>query len=116
VLRVLVENGIKAIYPKSGVVRIVSKLESNHLRKYINITVSDTGKGIEDKTKTKLFKQPIPRKAFGEGAGLGLWLSKIIVRSHQGTIELFHTEPEKGSTFQVRLPVLNRVPQSQQPK
>ena len=116
VLRVLVENGIKAIYPKSGVVRIVSKLESNHLRKYINITVSDTGKGIEEKTKTKLFKQPIPRKAFGEGAGLGLWLSKIIVRSHQGTIELFHTEPEKGSTFQVRLPVLNRVPESQQPK
>ena len=67
----------------------------------------DNGKGIDSKVRERLFKQPVPRKEIGEGAGLGLWLSNIIVRSHQGTISLDWTEPGRGSSFCVRLPVLS---------
>ncbi len=112
VFRVLVENGIKAIYPQAGSVMIKSKLESDRLRQFVKITVSDTGKGIDEKTRSRLFKQPVPRKEFGKGAGLGLWLSNIIMRSHQGSIRLEATELNKGSTFLVRLPILNQVPPS----
>jgi signal transduction histidine kinase len=108
VFRVLVENAVKAIYPNSGTVKVVSKLESDPVRQVVEVTVSDTGKGIDEKTAARLFKQPVPRKEFGQGAGLGLWLSQIIVRSHQGSIELQSTKLNHGSTFRVRLPILSR--------
>lgn len=110
VFRVLIENAIKAIHPQAGTVTITSKLEADRPRQFVEIMVSDTGKGIDDNTKSKLFKQPVPRKEFGEGAGLGLWLSQIIVRSHQGTIRLHDTKLNEGSTFLVRLPVLDQPP------
>ncbi len=112
VFRVLVENAIKAIYPQSGSVTILSKFEDDRLRPCVEITVSDTGKGIDEKTRSRLFHQPVPRKEFGQGAGLGLWLSNIIVRSHQGSIDLQSTELNKGSTFLVRLPILRQAPPS----
>jgi signal transduction histidine kinase len=108
VFRVLVENAIKAIYPNSGMVKVVSKLENDPIRQFVEVTVSDTGKGIDEKTAARLFKQPVPRKEFGQGAGLGLWFSQIIVRSHQGSIELQSTKLNHGSTFRVRLPILSR--------
>jgi GAF domain-containing protein len=110
VFRVLVENGIKAIYPHAGVVTIFSQLEEDQLRPSIRVTVSDTGKGIDEKTQGRLFRQPVPRKEFGEGAGLGLWLSHIIIRSHQGILKLDSTIPGQGSTFLVRLPILSQPP------
>ncbi len=113
VFRVLVENAIKAIYPQAGLVTITSQLVSDQLRPYVEVTVSDTGKGIDEKTRSRLFKQPVPRKEFGEGAGLGLWLSHIIVRSHQGSLDLQSTALNKGSTFLVRLPILDQPPPSE---
>jgi signal transduction histidine kinase len=110
VFRVMVENAVKAIQPQSGFVTIASKLIRDRLGQHVEITVGDTGKGIEEKIRARLFKQPVPRKEFGEGAGLGLWLSHIIVRSHQGAIHLYASEPGKGSTFRVRLPILSQPP------
>ncbi len=110
VFRVLVENAIKAIQPNAGFITINSQLTGNALGRFAEITVIDTGKGIEEKTQQRLFKQPVPRKEFGEGAGLGLWLSQIIVRSHQGMIRLDASEPGKGSTFRLRLPILAQPP------
>jgi GAF domain-containing protein len=110
VFRVLVENAIKAIYPQAGSVKIITKLESDRLRQYVRISVSDSGKGIDDKTRANLFKQPVPRKEFGQGAGLGLWLSNIIVRSHQGNVHLHWTKLNEGSTFLVNLPIFTNDP------
>jgi signal transduction histidine kinase len=110
VFRVLVENAIKAIYPASGSVEVSSSLTGDRLQRFIQVSVSDTGKGIGDKTRSRIFNEPVPRKEFGEGAGLGLWLSKIIVQSHQGAIQLQSTQVGKGSTFVVQLPVLNQPP------
>lgn len=110
VFRVLVENAVKAIYPNSGEVVVTSSLSSSGHRRVIEVMVTDNGKGIEDAVRTKLFQQPVPRKEFGQGAGLGLWLSRIIVRSHQGDIDIRWTTPGKGSCFYVRLPILIRPP------
>ncbi len=110
VFRVLVENAIKAIYPHSGQVIVECNLRTGGRRRVVEITVTDNGKGIEDKIKEKLFLQPVPRKEFGEGAGLGLWISNIVVRSHQGSINLQWTKVGEGSTFIVRLPILDHPP------
>jgi signal transduction histidine kinase len=108
VFRVLVENAIKAIYPAGGSVQVTSRLCGDRPPHYVEVTVSDTGKGVDEKTRSKLFKQPVPRREFGEGAGLGLWLSQIIVRSHRGSIGLEFSEPGRGSVFLVRLPILDQ--------
>lgn len=110
VFRVLIENAIKAVYPESGTVTVSTALRSDSRRDHVVIRVSDTGKGIEEDVKQRLFKQPVPRREFGEGAGLGLWLSNIIVRSHQGRIDLEWSEVGKGSTFVVDLPILTKAP------
>ncbi|MEW5959244.1 MAG: GAF domain-containing protein, partial [Chloroflexota bacterium] len=110
VFRVLIENGIKAIHPQAGVVAVRCYPAGDRHRPCVEITVSDSGKGIDEKTRSRLFKQPVPRTVFGEGAGLGLWLSHFIVRSHQGTLRLHSTELGRGSTFVVRLPILDQPP------
>jgi signal transduction histidine kinase len=64
-------------------------------------SVSDTGVGLSDEQAQRLF-QPFytTRKS---GHGLGLSISRTIVRDHHGVIEAAG-EPGKGATFTVRLP------------
>lgn len=107
VFRVLVENAIKAIYPSDGQVTITSQRTGDTARPAVEILVTDTGKGMDEATRSRLFVQPVPRREFGQGAGLGLWLSNIIVRSHEGNIEVIDTKPGEGATFQVTLPILS---------
>ena len=74
------------------------------------IEVCDTGIGIPDDMRSKIFdlfaqvKSPTDRAQ--EGLGIGLALVKQLVELHGGTISLKASELNSGSTFQVRLPVL----------
>jgi two-component system C4-dicarboxylate transport sensor histidine kinase DctB len=64
-------------------------------------SVSDTGKGLGDEQTRRLF-QPFYTTRKG-GHGLGLSISRTIVRDHQGVIEAAGA-PGRGATFTVRLP------------
>ncbi|HZW24079.1 MAG TPA: PAS domain S-box protein [Gallionella sp.] len=68
------------------------------------IEVSDTGKGISPENIPRLFDPFFTTKPVGLGTGLGLSVSYKIVEKHHGKIEV-HSEPGKGSTFRVWLPV-----------
>ena len=67
--------------------------------------VEDTGKGISPEHLNRIFDPFFTTKPVGEGTGLGLSLSYGIIRKHNGRIEV-RSEPGKGSTFKVCLPVL----------
>jgi signal transduction histidine kinase len=72
----------------------------------IEILVKDTGIGISEEDRGKIF-EPFYRGKNGlleDGAGLGLSLVKEVVDLHGGKI-LVHSEPNKGSTFAILLPV-----------
>jgi putative PEP-CTERM system histidine kinase len=70
---------------------------------WITVSVKDNGCGMpENFIQTSLFK-PF-RTSKKHGLGIGLFHSKKIVESHQGTIEV-ESEVGKGSTFRVMLPV-----------
>ncbi len=78
---------------------------------YIDIVIADTGVGLSEEEKPKLFKKfgKIERYGKGldvdtEGSGLGLYISKKIVGLHGGKVWVESEGRNKGSTFIIRLP------------
>jgi signal transduction histidine kinase/CheY-like chemotaxis protein len=66
-------------------------------------TVSDTGKGVDERDQARLFEPFFTTRGPAGGTGLGLWISKEILRRHGGSIELESTAGQ-GATFRVHLP------------
>jgi two-component system sensor histidine kinase/response regulator len=71
---------------------------------FVTITVKDTGVGIPVEEQVTLFERFHSGEHKRSGSGLGLYLSRRIVESHQGTIEV-RSQPGEGSVFTIRLPV-----------
>jgi len=70
----------------------------------VTFAVADTGPGIPEAIRAKVFDPFFTTRAQGTGTGLGLWTCYNIVRDHRGRLELA-TEVGLGSTFTVNLPV-----------
>ncbi|MBN1223086.1 MAG: cache domain-containing protein [Candidatus Aminicenantes bacterium] len=72
--------------------------------RFINIAIADTGHGIREEDKSRLFEPFFSTKEVGVGTGLGLSISYSIIHMHRGTIEV-ESELGKGATFIVKLPL-----------
>ncbi len=72
---------------------------------YMEVQFSDTGHGIKEEDKKRLFEPFFSTKEVGKGTGLGLAISYSIIQKHKGTIEV-DSQIGKGSTFTIRLPVI----------
>jgi two-component system NtrC family sensor kinase len=70
---------------------------------FIEVKFSDTGHGIKEEDKKRLFEPFFSTKEVGKGTGLGLAISYSIIQKHKGKIEV-QSQLEKGSTFIVQLP------------
>ncbi len=70
----------------------------------VALTVRDSGTGMTEDVKNKLFTPFFTTKQGGKGTGLGLSVTQRIIRQHRGEIEV-QTEVGKGTTFYVRLPI-----------
>jgi signal transduction histidine kinase len=67
------------------------------------LEISDEGTGIAPENLERIFESFYTTKPSGKGTGLGLWLSRMIVRAHGGHLRVA-SEPGKGSTFRMELP------------
>jgi PAS domain S-box-containing protein len=98
VLTNLVNNAVQAM-PDGGKLGVEGFIKERK----IYITVSDTGVGISEEVKSKLFEPMFTTKA--KGQGLGLAVAKRITNALNGTIT-FESEEGKGTKFIIELPLV----------
>ena len=73
---------------------------------FIQIKIRDTGTGIPDEIIDQIFDPFFTTKPNGKGTGLGLSVVHGILKNHGGAVKVY-SEPEKGTTFNIFLPVFN---------
>jgi signal transduction histidine kinase len=98
----LIQNGIEASKPGATIEVTVASTNTA-----VTVTVTDHGGGMSEETVSKILDRTraasnVPT-ATGS-TGFGLYLSRIIFEAHHSTISL-HSQPGKGTTFTVNLPV-----------
>lgn len=75
---------------------------------FLAITISDTGHGISEKDKARIFDPFYTTKPLGKGTGLGLSISQAIVERMRGDIKIF-SEENVGTKVLIRLPISRKV-------
>ncbi len=93
----LILNAIQAM-PNGGILTVESGIHDGT----IEVKIADTGSGITEENRKKLFSPFFTTKK--NGTGLGLAITYRIVENHRGRI-VVASEPGKGTTFTVRIPV-----------
>jgi len=85
-----------------GTILVCSRLSSDN--GMMEVSIKDTGPGIEPEHMDRLFDPFFTTKEVGHGTGLGLAVSYGIIERHEGRIKV-ESEPGKGTTFVVQLPL-----------
>lgn len=101
VLKNLIGNALDAIEGDGGICIETKILHANE-QTYIALQISDSGTGIPDDIKDKLFTPYFTTKE--RGTGLGLAIVHKIVTEHDGKIAVSHA-PEGGTQFTIELPI-----------
>jgi signal transduction histidine kinase len=105
----IIFNAMDAM-PEGGKIMVKSEQENG----LVVLSVSDTGMGIPEEIKGKLFDPFFTTRA-PAGTGLGLSVTYGIVNRHGGSIEVESTQG-KGATFYIRLPVADGVEEGSRPE
>ena len=88
--------------PAGELIIRVEQINDEHDGQMVQIHVIDTGPGIDDETRARIFHPYFTTKS--GGTGLGLPTARRIIEAHHGRLEL-HTELGKGTDFVITLPI-----------
>jgi two-component system NtrC family sensor kinase len=85
-------------------------IHTRHEGDHVIVSITDTGGGIPDDVAERIFDPFFTTKDVGRGTGQGLAIARtIVVERHGGTLT-FDSDPGRGSSFHVRLPVAGLQP------
>ena len=111
----LLSNAVKYNRKDGIVVVTVNKILVSE-KEHVRIQVADTGIGIKDENKEKVFDRFFQEQHTATtyvGSGIGLHIVKEYVTLHQGTIRITDNQPQ-GSIFTITLPVVDRTNEERQ--
>ena len=77
-------------------------IDTKEKEKFLEIEVTDTGSGMPEEIRNKVFEPLFTTKA--KGIGLGLAVCKSIIDRHKGQIEV-KSKVGQGTTFNIKLPL-----------
>ena len=96
---IVVDNAVKAV-KYADIKRVV--IITRQTNSWAEIVIKDTGEGIPDDLKNKIFSKPIQNSK--NGLGVGLLIAQIILQAYGGEIQLGSTD-KTGTTMNIRLPL-----------
>lgn len=99
-LDLLIDNALDAMV--ESVVRVLT-IGTKVVDDQVEITVTDTGRGLSPELKEKLFRQRIEKQTYSKGLGMGLLIVQAIAQNYKGRAGVHNTGPG-GTTVYVRLP------------
>ncbi len=102
VLDILIDNASNAL-KESPLKQITTQVKLRN--EGVEILVSDTGPGIPDHIRPKLFNHPIEKKKWEKGSGIGLFIANTIIQVYAGRLEIASSGPH-GTTMVIWLPLL----------
>ena len=88
--------------PEKGLITVKTRTEDG----FAVVSVSDTGGGIPESIRKRIFEPFFTTKEVGKGTGQGLSIAHNVIKAHGGKLE-YITEIGKGTTFTVRLPLVD---------
>ena len=95
----LVKNAFDAM-PRGGTLTITTQAGKEH----VDVDIEDTGSGIPEEIRSRIFEPFFSTKPIHQGSGLGLIISKEVVERSGGSIE-FTSQVGVGTTFRIHVPV-----------
>ena len=99
----LIKNSLDAIADGGGKINIIGRVDRGD-NNTVEILFSDDGRGMHPGLKKRIFTPGYTSKSRGWGLGLAL-VKRIVEEIHGGTIRVLHTQPGRGTTFQILFPV-----------
>jgi len=99
VLSHLLKNAVEAM-PKGG--RII--FETGETEENVYFRITDSGVGMDEKTKKRIFQPFFSTKGFSLGKGFGLSRAFSVMEKHGGAISVKETAPGEGTTFELLFP------------
>ena len=100
-----IEDSLESETSQKGIINIMTKKNN----KWAKIRITDSGNGIPDAIRNKIYDHFFITKELGKGAGQGLALvHAMIINKHHGKI-LLESEMGQGTTFTICLPLENSI-------
>ncbi len=101
----LLDNATRAVGDQGQI-----ELRAESKNGVLQVSVDDSGPGIEPEEREGIFQPFVTTRAAGEGTGLGLSIAKQVIEQHGGTIEVGNSSLG-GALFTVRIPIAPPLPE-----